>query len=200
MEAKLPKISKLEQCIKKTTFSPTVSLLKSTGSFHTSSCMRRGVSLTEVFFKWPCLVHITYLRVCIAMHCVCQKQYSIHVAQTDKMLNNKLSDLEVLFQLQPSQICFATSPLLTLRFSDQTGGFNVFPFVSAFPIEALHHLNLCLTTLFSLILSRHRCGLWFNISKGLHQILFIAYTCPQLTAVQPSRKYLLTYHFAALKE
>lgn len=40
-------------------------------------------------------------------------------AQSSEVLNNRLSDLEVLFQLHLSHICFAKLLPLTLRFSNQ---------------------------------------------------------------------------------
>lgn len=76
----------------------------------------------------------------------------LYVAQSGEMLNNKLSDLEVLFQLQLRQIGFAKSLPFTLRFSNQTAGLNAFPFLyfanrSVTQLKPLPNCFLCLDLL-----------------------------------------------------
>lgn len=81
------------------------------------------------------------------MHSVRQRQHEILHAQSDEIFNNKPSDLEVLFQVQLSQICFAISLPQTLRFFEPRRLVSVYFLLFLLSlIEPLHRLNLRLTT------------------------------------------------------
>lgn len=131
--------------------------LKNTGSFHTSSCMRRDIILT-VAFKWRRLVHVTYLRVRIAMHSICWKRHKTLHCPVGLSVKQQTAWPRGVISTATESDLFRQITSVTLRFWKQTAGLNGIPFVFAFLIEAQHHLNLCLTAFFALILGRHRCG------------------------------------------
>lgn len=77
---------------------------------------------------------------------------NFYIAQSDEMLNNKLSDLEVLFQLKWTQICFAKSLPLTFEVLKPDGWLSFISFCFCFPNRSVTPLKL---TFLALILGRH---------------------------------------------